>query len=43
MHIYINKLGLLINKYILLRNPVRAPFQELLVGAARPGAHRGQG
>ena len=39
MHIYINKLGLLINKSILLRNPGRAPFQELLVGAARPGAH----
>ena len=43
MHIYINKLGLLINKSILLRNPVRAPFQELLVGAAIPGAHGGQG
>ena len=39
IYIYINKLGLLINKSILLRNPVRAPFQELLVGTARPGAH----
>ena len=43
VHIYINKLGLLINKSILLRNPVRAPFQELLVGAAIPSAHGGQG
>ena len=40
--IYINKLGLLINKSVLLRNPVRAPFQELLVVAAIPGAHGGQ-
>ena len=30
-------------KYILLRNPVRAKFQELLVGAAIPGAHGGHG
>ena len=43
IYIYINKLGLLINKSILLRNPVRASFQELLVGAAIPGAHGGQG